>query len=283
MNTTILGTRSLVKLGLSPIEAEVYLTLLQQGTGTGYAVANVMGRQPPQIYKALENLSLKGAVMLDDSQTKRWTAVEPSTFLNQLERGFREDLTDAERELEGLQVVRDPDAIYRLHTVAQVIEHCRSLLGEAQKIAILDIFPGPARELGEAIKAAVERGVHVRASVYAPFSVPGVEVALASRADEVLDEFHGQVVSCVADARAFLSAVLTKDGEGVQTAIASRDPLLAGFRHEGLNSEISLHLLVKLIEANASSEELKEAWRQSYAGIWRRTPGFREFGSVGPE
>jgi sugar-specific transcriptional regulator TrmB len=278
------ASETLSGLGLSRIEAEVYLALLRHGRGTGYAIAKAMGRQAPQIYNALESLAHKGAALLDDSEAKQWQAVPPSRFLRQLSQRFQADCLRAEASIAELGAPEENrEGINRLRTVIQVIEHCRGLLAEAQEIVLLDCFPIPLEMLKKDLEAAASRGVSVHCITYVDMQVPGVEFVLSPAGDEILRTFPGQGVICVADATAFVSALLSRDGESVQTAIATRDPFLTGLRHEGLSTELAIDLLKHLIREGASLEELRESVVAGERISWRRTPGFRSFFLAGSE
>jgi HTH-type transcriptional regulator, sugar sensing transcriptional regulator len=51
---------SLISLGFTPLEAEVYVCLVQDSPATGYRIAQTVGRPVAGIYKTIESLANKG-------------------------------------------------------------------------------------------------------------------------------------------------------------------------------------------------------------------------------
>jgi sugar-specific transcriptional regulator TrmB len=79
--------QSLVSLGFTPLEAEVYVCLVQDSPATGYRVAQAVGRPVAGIYKTIESLANKGAVVLDDGESRLCRAVPPAELLARLPCG----------------------------------------------------------------------------------------------------------------------------------------------------------------------------------------------------
>ena len=80
----------LIKLGFTELESKVYLCLLQQSPATGYRVAKEIGSTNASIYKALESLEAKGAILVDDAETRLCRAVQYDELFDQMERSFQE-------------------------------------------------------------------------------------------------------------------------------------------------------------------------------------------------
>src|ERR1700730_2132659 len=86
------SAQALVALGFSGFEAEVYVRLLAEPQPvTGYKVAQVLGKPVANTYKALESLSNKGAVIIDDGANRMCRAVAADELLSKLERRFRDN------------------------------------------------------------------------------------------------------------------------------------------------------------------------------------------------
>ena len=58
------GTQSLMALGFTGLEAEIYAFLLGQSSVTGYRVAQALGKPAANTYKAIESLERKEAVLI---------------------------------------------------------------------------------------------------------------------------------------------------------------------------------------------------------------------------
>ena len=86
-------------MGLTVLEAEIYTHLLKDSPLTGYGVAKALGKPTANVYKAIESLADKGAVVVDDGGTRVCRPVEVKDFLSRLERDFRRHKREAQRSL----------------------------------------------------------------------------------------------------------------------------------------------------------------------------------------
>src|SRR5690349_17339697 len=113
---------SLVSLGFTPLEAEVYVCLVEDSPATGYRIAQTVGRPVAGVYKTIESLANKGSVVLDEGESRQCRAVPPAELLARLEREFLAEKSRAAAGLAKLKPPPDDDRVYQLRTVAQVEE-----------------------------------------------------------------------------------------------------------------------------------------------------------------
>jgi sugar-specific transcriptional regulator TrmB len=75
----------LADIGFTRLEAVTYLHLIQEPSVTGYRVAQAIAKPVPNVYKALESLQKKGAIVCDESAAhRRYVALPIAGFLQQL-------------------------------------------------------------------------------------------------------------------------------------------------------------------------------------------------------
>ena len=67
-------------MGLNALEAEVYAQLLKESPLTGYGVAKALGKPAANVYKAIDTLADKGAVIVDEGGTRQCRAVPAQGF-----------------------------------------------------------------------------------------------------------------------------------------------------------------------------------------------------------
>ena len=60
----------LVSLGFTALAAEIYAWLPEEAPVTGYRIAQAIGKPAPNVYKAIETLETKGAVMVDEGKSR---------------------------------------------------------------------------------------------------------------------------------------------------------------------------------------------------------------------
>src|SRR5437764_15136779 len=80
---------ALIELGLSGSEAAAYAYLVRHSPATAYKVAKGIGKPVANTYKAIASLEEKGAVLVDDGESRLCRAVPPEEFLARLDRRFR--------------------------------------------------------------------------------------------------------------------------------------------------------------------------------------------------
>ena len=266
----------LVDLGFSRLEAEVYTALCKQSPMTGYRVAQTIGKAVANTYKAIEALRNKGAVLVDDGASRLCRAVPPEEFLGSLERRFHEQKESVAKALSELAHPESDTRIYQLGAAEQVFEKCRSMLRNCKEVALLDIFPTPLETLRPEMEQAAARGVVVAAKVYAPASIPGVEIVVHPQGSSTRKRWPGQWVNIVTDGAEHLLGFLTADGRGVHQAVWSGSPYLSWVYHCGAASEFILSALRPLIEKGATSRELQKTLQRYKQIPALEAPGYKK-------
>ena len=90
---------SLRDLGFNDLEAEVYMFLLPSEPITAYRIGRAIGRPTANVYKAVESLARRGAVVIEEGEQRTCRAVPVVDLTKQLERAFRESLDRAKGAL----------------------------------------------------------------------------------------------------------------------------------------------------------------------------------------
>jgi sugar-specific transcriptional regulator TrmB len=235
--------KSLMALGLTGLEARIYIHLLQESPTTGYRVAKALGKATANVYKALLTLEEKGAVEVDDGKTRLVRPVPVTALLGRLEHRFKRYRDEAADSLQRLPGPAHDTRIYQISDHDQVFGKCRQLLDNAQSVVLMDIFPLPLVELESDIEQAARRGLAVAAKTYAPFTIPGVETVLDLEHERILARWPAQWINVVADGAKLLLALLDHSGETVLQAVWSESPYLSWIQHSGLGSDLALSAL----------------------------------------
>ncbi len=263
----------LVELGFTPLEAEVYVCLLTDSPATGYRVAQVLGRPVAGVYKVLESLAARGAVVVDEGGSRLCRAVPADELLGRLEREFSRRRTAAAAALSEVRPSGEDDRVYQLRTAEQVMERCRAMLARSQVSALVDLWPGPLETLRGDLSAAAERGVRVSAQVYSPAEIAGVDVVETSLSPERLEAFPRPWVFLVSDAAELLLAFLSPEGDGVRQAVWTGSPYLAWTLHAFMASEFTF---LSVLADPVAGPAAREAARRVSGRHPLETPGYRE-------
>ena len=250
--------QALVDLGFTGLEAEVYTALLAESPTTGYRVAQALGKAVANTYKAIASLEAKGAVLVDEGESRVCRPVPPDELLARLGRSFAERRERAAGALARFREAPADDRVYQMRSREQVMERARQMLERAERIALLDVFPGPLEVLRPDLERAAARGIDVALKIYAPAEIAGAETILSARGAQVLGRWPGEWVNLVVDGAEHLLAFLAPDGDGVNQAVWSGSAYLSWVYQSAVSGELILARLEDRIERGAGAARLRE-------------------------
>lgn len=245
------------ELGLSDLEAQVYVFLVQHSPATGYRIAKDIGRSFPSTYKALSSLRAKGAILVDDGAGQLSRAVPPGEFLDLLENRFRQTRRRATAAAEQLPEACCDTRIYQLAAIEQIYERSRKMLAECEERALIELFPEPLATLRGEIESAAARGRDITVRLYQPEAVRGVRIVQSPYGAENLRVFKSDWLALLIDGRQFLLANLLKAGKGVFNAIWSANPMVSRAIYDYANSDFHHYAFRPFLGAATSVEEVR--------------------------
>jgi HTH-type transcriptional regulator, sugar sensing transcriptional regulator len=265
---------SLVELGLTSLESEVYAYLVANSPASGYKVAKGIAKPAANVYKAIESLQAKGALLVEDSQTRLCRAVPAAELLAGLERRFKDLRSQAEVELGRLQASPSDQRVYQLHTPEQVLTRFGHMLAGCKRVAMLDLFPLAVERLKPEIAAAAHRGVSITLKVYMPLQIPGVKVAVAPHGPTVLRKWSGQWANGVVDGREYLVAYLSADGASVNQAMWSCSPVLSMIYYQGFVRELAMDAIETELAQGADINAIRRIADELRASMAMKSAGY---------
>lgn len=251
------GHQPLMALGFTALEAEIYAGLLEESPVTGYRIAQTLGKPAPNVYKAIESLEGKGAVMVDEGRSRLCRPVPPEELLNHLERRFRDTRKNAEELLSRIHEPKRDDRVYTLRSRDQVLERARTMLSCARDVAIVDGFPAMLEVLRPDLEGAAARGVKVGVIAYREIPLAGVETIEKPQGDATLERWPGQWLNVIVDGSEHLVSLLDHEGERVRQAIWSGSVYLSWVVHSSVAAELILAEIERMFGAGASLEEIR--------------------------
>lgn len=250
----------LIELGLSELEAAVYAFLAAESPASGYRIAQGLGRPVGNIYKAIESLEDRGAVMTaDDNGTRVARAVPLEEFAARL-RHELESACEAAREELAAKARSEPDAlVYHLRDRAMLFERARTIIRCARRFVVGVATPVFMAQLGEELAAAAARGVPVAIKVFEqPEAALGaVRVIPDVRGGSALDAGPGQWLMLNADGAAMIEGLLDITGEEFAAAHWSENPLVAWNSYTGVVSNLMLALVRGKLLGETTVEEIR--------------------------
>jgi sugar-specific transcriptional regulator TrmB len=274
----LLSEGPLSLLGLNAIEERAYVALLQAPGQTGYKLAQILKKPVANIYKALESLLEKGAVLVQDGDPAVYRATPIVELFDRLETELRKQRKAAVRQL-GVRTPRPDERVYRLGSREQTIQRARAMIASSKKVLLLDVFPNLISELAAEISAAAARGVKIAGQIYAPAQFSGTMLTLRTERDQVLQRWAGNWMNLVVDGEELLISVLERSGKGLHQGVWTRSPYLVWSYHSALYAEILLSRLRAEIENGADKRKLLRLIEDYYHRIAMNAPGYKRLAS----
>ncbi|MBI2043972.1 hypothetical protein HYT24_01255 [Candidatus Pacearchaeota archaeon] len=153
-------------VGISEIEAEVYLDLLVWGNSKANDIAKRIHRHRSNVYDALRRLTEKGFISTStESNVIIYNVGEPTLILNHL----KEKEEALKKEIEGLQQLRadrKTETVSLAYGMPRVQEVLQSLLEQGKEILIQNPPNDLEKSIGERlVELEKERGVEEKTPV----------------------------------------------------------------------------------------------------------------------
>lgn len=267
--------RTLTAIGFTALEAEVYAYLTASSAATGYRVAQSIGKPAANVYKAIDTLIQKGAVLVEEGESRLCRAVPPDELIDRLADEHRGRLAEARSTLARLERIQEDERVYQIRNREQVMARAIEMLRQAESIALLDLFPEPLQELRAEMEAAAARSVDVAAKIYAPAVLQGVRLSEDPDGARVRQRWPGQWMNLVVDGKEHLIALLSHDGQRVLQAIWSQSVYISWVYHSALSGEVELAHLRAALHTSASIEEVRRAAAAFRSATRLDLPGYR--------
>jgi len=267
---------TLRSLGMSELEARVYLFLLQESPATGYRIARAIGKATANTYQAVESLERKGLILVEEAGRRLCRAVPCQEMLSRLQRQFQESCRRAEQDLRRIGPAEGDDRVYSLRSREQVDERARAMLESAEEVVVIDAFPGILAGFEADIAATARRGVEVTVKTYASVEIPGVEVVVDRRGLNVVRAWPGQWLNIVVDAAEHMLAFFTSEGNELHQAVWSGSPFLSLMYYGGVTSEIFVDKLATMADAGTGEDEIRSILKVERPPAERELRGRRE-------
>lgn len=255
---------SLVELGFTHLEAQVYAFLVSESPATGYRVAQAIGKPAANTYKAIQSLERKGAVVAEEGENRVCRAIPAEELLERLHRQFQANRIKAAQALKETERPSADERVYVLRSREAVLERGRRLLSTAEEVVVFAASAQIGTLLKEEAENARQRGVEVLALMAEP--LPSID------AYPLPESPYPEELRMVADGRESLIAYM--DGESIYQALCSQSIPLSLALHSGIAAEISLANLEEKVRDEAGPKRLQRALAQHRSVT--STPAFRD-------
>jgi sugar-specific transcriptional regulator TrmB len=148
----------LTPFGFTPTESRIYQVLLEEGPGTGYAIAQAAGLARANTYSALEGLVAKGAALVEGDRPKRFRPETPNALVARLTNRQGRELERLGEALAGFGAPATPTIVEidSPRGALQIITH--EVARAKESVALLvpaDAYPLLAPSLRRAVSSGL--------------------------------------------------------------------------------------------------------------------------------
>lgn len=216
------------EMGLSDLEANVYIWLLENKRSTGYKIAVQISKPVANTYKALKSLEKKGAVVCDSSSNKTYFDTIPvEEFLNKIEKEFIKQRKKIINEVKKLDVQQEPIGIYELQSQELVFEKAIGMINTAENTLLIDCFPAPMKIIKEHFTEKRSKDVSIYVKIYSDENIDNVHQIKAANTELPYTELEGQWLIVLKDTVESLIAFFNKDGTELNHCVWIKDPFIS--------------------------------------------------------
>lgn len=122
-------------------ESKIYITLLQNGSKSGYEVSKISGVPRSKVYNILESLIQKGAVLVAHAEkSSLYKAEEIELVVNGLRKQNEGMLTQLEDQLTSFNEKMDRDHIWCMKGYSNLLEKCINMIKKSQKQVLIQVW-----------------------------------------------------------------------------------------------------------------------------------------------
>lgn len=151
---------ALRKLGFTPIEATVFVTLCEHGSLTGYEVAKLTGISRSNVYAALHSLQEKGKCEVSEGENTKYIALSKKELILSTKREMQKTLEELEANYPKPMINSEPYITVKGYdNVLNKLKNCISLC----QSHLYFLAPTPIIELLEA--ELTKASTHCRISI----------------------------------------------------------------------------------------------------------------------
>lgn len=244
-----------IDIGLTVLEAEVYRFLLGQSAATGYRVAQALGRPVGNVYKAIEALESKGAVVTaEEGDSRAARAVDFAEFAAQVRCRLDAAIEQGTALAARAEMPPADDRVFTLRDRTQVLERARAMIRSARSFVLATLCPAPMEELAPDLANVLAGGICVGVKCFRRVELAGADLVLDPRGETVFDAAPGQWLQLTGDGENWLHALFSLDGGTLHEAYWTANPLLCWTAFTGLSSDFVLAAMRNELRGESAGE-----------------------------
>lgn len=265
-----------MEIGFNRLEADVYIHLITHPPSTAYKIGKQINKPTANVYKAIESLTQKGAVIVEDNKNKLCKAVGPNEFFNHYEKSILDKSNTAKALLNSLENETEEQTSYAIDSVPLVFERFRSMMRRCKTIAVIDAFPKALNEVVDSIEDAAKRGIDIQVETYQPITIKGANTVCTTVGEQAIGHWNSQQLNLVIDGEEHLIALMDNDLKKVKQAVWSNSTYISCILHAGMLKEQTVLKIMKEIDNPEFESVTKQVLENQKFFFNTNVPGFNK-------
>ncbi|MEQ9763930.1 TrmB family transcriptional regulator [Streptococcus jiangjianxini] len=191
------------QFGYTESETNIYLSLIEHGLMTGYEVSKKSGVPRSKVYNYLEILVKKGAVLVNKSEPKMYSALSPEEFVGMLKHSTLSDIEYLDEHLSDIRRKEADTLLWQLESKESVLLKMLYMIKHAQSSLYIQIWddtltPSITKALQEA-ESRLDDFVCILFSASGRYNLPFKRFYQHGFEDEKRKDMGGRWVNLVCD------------------------------------------------------------------------------------
>ncbi len=265
----------LMQFGLTEIESRIYIQLLSTHPMTGYRIAAELKKPVANIYKSLNSLEAKGLVLVEEGVKKQYAPIKLEALLHLMEKRFARQKELIKTELSMIEKPFKSDRIFQIKSRVQLFEKVREMLGRAEQVILMDIFPDLLQEFKSEIEVLSSKNLKIHIKTYRSTAIEGADVIVDARGEAILSDYPGQWIKISIDGMEQLTGLISKDRQTLHHGIWTESSFLSLMNHFGMKSEMDLDRIVTRLRQR-DDPELRQILKSYTSEAKYSLPGYQK-------
>ncbi len=254
-------TALLLDLGLTKLQARVYLSLLRASPRTGYQVAKELNEPVANTYKALESLRRDGLALVEESARVKAYAGQPiSLYLDQRERWFSRKRELLENSLKSLVPSTPGEGFYKVESAEQLYALASSLVGKARDAVAVDATALPLGQVHKDLRKAAQRGRNVLVKSYRELEIPGCTVVFSREMGSPVSDLPIHFLHLVVPGEGYIIAITDLENSRLLHGVYVRNLFLSILAYNGFTMEFFVTRAFNMIHRGRSGDDVLKEW-----------------------
>lgn len=128
------------EFGFNESETNIYISLLENGSMTGYEVSKKSGVPRSKVYNWLESLVKKGVVLVNNSEPKVYSAISSEEFIDLIKRQTLTNINEIDQYLEQITEKKEASLLWQLENNQAIMSKIQSMIKHAKHNLYIQIW-----------------------------------------------------------------------------------------------------------------------------------------------